>query len=842
MADLDVGMAVGLIKALGSPDPAVIEGAVTDWLDDHPEATTTVQDGSITKAKLDANLQGTVDDVAGLKSEIGDLANLTTTAKSNLVAAINEAAQSGGGGSVDLYYVTPEQYGAVGDGVTDDSQAVQDACDAGYAVYFDSGKTYYLANTVTIDHDCYLFGGEGATIKTKTPTGGVVPDGIVVTGTLKKITTLTTDYSSTGTTDNSGNQFTLSDMTDIAVGDIVTIEASDQYYNYARQYYHLGATLLIGDIYGGHLYTTDAMPFDIESTANVSVKIYSAPTAIIENINFVSDLDSVGTYKYLVKFDYCKGSIIRNCNLSYTPNCLRIYECVNTLVDNISVSKSKYDNGISGDGYGIAIYSSSETIVQRVEAICAQACITLSGSYTNLNTYIRNCNLASECRMNAIGSHENCYNTVIEDCVLTNLNVVGTVEVNRCRFIRNNRLSNPNTGIAFVGSHNPKWATLKIHDCVFESDNATIYIGASGVQNPIQAFDNIIGYIEITDCDGGEFIFDGTTSEYILSNVIKQIIVTRWTNCYEFYRSHTTDIIEKISVRDCTFGKRYWMNDHTDAHGVVLTNVYDVDYASAFPLTHKVSVDKDTNGERYTLPENTTINLSSNNQSAKFIVCGNNLFPNNTDDIEVGTVSGSDGGTLVRNIATGNTRPTISIDANGNVVFAQANNTSGFDMFPSGLFYVKEPGIIRMSATLKSASAVKFRPYIAIVNCDTGKLVSRYNGSAVEATSAGAEISYSHTVNANCVVMCYYYCSTAIANAVTTFEDCVAYVESEYAPVSAASIQPYEARRRTGDGAILSMAGVNNIMSSEMDFHVSFGADYIENPIGLLPSASGVSF
>lgn len=70
MADLDVGMAVGLIKALGSPDPTVIEGAVADWLDDHPEATTTVQDGSITKAKLDSNLQGTVDDVAELKSEI----------------------------------------------------------------------------------------------------------------------------------------------------------------------------------------------------------------------------------------------------------------------------------------------------------------------------------------------------------------------------------------------------------------------------------------------------------------------------------------------------------------------------------------------------------------------------------------------------------------------------------------------------------------------------------------------------------------------------------------------------------------------------------------------------
>lgn len=44
-------------------DPAKIATAVENWLDDHPEATTTVQDGSITKAKLDSNLSQTMDEV-----------------------------------------------------------------------------------------------------------------------------------------------------------------------------------------------------------------------------------------------------------------------------------------------------------------------------------------------------------------------------------------------------------------------------------------------------------------------------------------------------------------------------------------------------------------------------------------------------------------------------------------------------------------------------------------------------------------------------------------------------------------------------------------------------------
>lgn len=49
---------------------AAIADEVSDWLDAHPEATTTVEDGAITYAKLDASLQGSVDDVSSLKSAL----------------------------------------------------------------------------------------------------------------------------------------------------------------------------------------------------------------------------------------------------------------------------------------------------------------------------------------------------------------------------------------------------------------------------------------------------------------------------------------------------------------------------------------------------------------------------------------------------------------------------------------------------------------------------------------------------------------------------------------------------------------------------------------------------
>lgn len=84
--------------------------AIDDWLDAHPEVTTTVQDGAITETKLY--------DALKLK--------------------------------VIKDYVTPEMFGAVGDGVTDDSQAIQNAINSGKVVKF-SKKIYLVSSPITIE-------------------------------------------------------------------------------------------------------------------------------------------------------------------------------------------------------------------------------------------------------------------------------------------------------------------------------------------------------------------------------------------------------------------------------------------------------------------------------------------------------------------------------------------------------------------------------------------------------------------------------------------------------------------------------------------------------------------
>lgn len=74
-----LGAAVQLAK-----DPATIKASVEDWLDDHPEATTTVEDGSITKAKLHDDLADEIEQNTDAVGVLKSAFNGTTLCK-NLI-------------------------------------------------------------------------------------------------------------------------------------------------------------------------------------------------------------------------------------------------------------------------------------------------------------------------------------------------------------------------------------------------------------------------------------------------------------------------------------------------------------------------------------------------------------------------------------------------------------------------------------------------------------------------------------------------------------------------------------------------------------------------------------
>lgn len=95
---------------VGTPTDAQAETAINNWLDEHPEATTTVQDNSLTEAKFSDALK-----IKTLKD-----------------------------------YIVPEMFGAKGDGTTDDTEslrlALRESHNTGVKLLIPHGKIYVVSN------------------------------------------------------------------------------------------------------------------------------------------------------------------------------------------------------------------------------------------------------------------------------------------------------------------------------------------------------------------------------------------------------------------------------------------------------------------------------------------------------------------------------------------------------------------------------------------------------------------------------------------------------------------------------------------------------------------------
>lgn len=101
---------------VGQPTDEQTNSAVTKWLDEHPEATTTVQDGSIEESKINEKF------LPWIKKD----------------------------------YVTPEMFGAVGNGEHDDTNAFTLAIKNGKYIRCNPKAIYYFKNTVDASEETFF--------------------------------------------------------------------------------------------------------------------------------------------------------------------------------------------------------------------------------------------------------------------------------------------------------------------------------------------------------------------------------------------------------------------------------------------------------------------------------------------------------------------------------------------------------------------------------------------------------------------------------------------------------------------------------------------------------------
>ena len=460
-------------------------------------------------------------------------------------------------------FVTPEMFGAVGDGVTDDTAAIQAAINAADKVVF--GNKTYLVNKVQFDKSVELVGGTDTVIRTQTR-----KHAFYCSANPKATLTMTEDYVWTDYTGNCGStRIAVSDASQVEIGNVLKIVAGNQLYHPNRPYYYKGATVLVTDVDRENNIVSIGfvIPFDILADGT-RIEVYKGNTLRMHNINLKSELhdgDTVSSFGVYIHGG--ANCVIENCTFEGFTHNVHLYYCVNTTVRACRMAKAKWDNALNWDGYGIGVSSCNNTVVELVTCCCGQHALSPGGTIPVFGTQIRNCQLFSECREYAIGCHENTYDIVIENSVIGGAWFVGNVTVRNTRFAYNEALGSK---ISITGNEGALNDIIEFDHVTFDQ-NMQIAISASDSDRTQYAFYNNIGRIVFNNCYGGLlYIVNLKDHKMIKGSTIRSITVNNWLECHRFRLEYATIEILKID------GLRF----HLEYVGGYITSVTEIEIGS----------------------------------------------------------------------------------------------------------------------------------------------------------------------------------------------------------------------------------------------------------------------
>ena len=149
LADIGgVDAKIGDLANLTTTDKDSVVDAINEVLDDVGDLSTlTTTDKTSAVEAINELVTTIANAVLAINTTIGDLDDLVTSDKSSVVNAINSISAALQANA----YVTPEMFGAVGDGSNDDTAAFQAAFDTHKLILLQSGATYSVSN-VTVDY------------------------------------------------------------------------------------------------------------------------------------------------------------------------------------------------------------------------------------------------------------------------------------------------------------------------------------------------------------------------------------------------------------------------------------------------------------------------------------------------------------------------------------------------------------------------------------------------------------------------------------------------------------------------------------------------------------------
>lgn len=281
---------------------------VSKWLDEHPEATTTVMDGSLTLEKFAKDLQ---------------------------LLTMNG-------------YTVPQLYGVVGDGETDDTSAFQKALDSKQKLYVPNG-TYKITAPLTA-YDSITF-EKNAYIEFYPSANGDIC--IKVSGTSVRVATgLSCSFDGTIMT------ATADSLPNLKAGDYVYISNDEPMSPYGRDYDTKRDILQVLNVGFGTITFTSAPEYEY-TTCNID-RLDMVDNIIIDGVK-IRCMERYGNTDGIT-LEYCKNATVKNCHVSgFDYGQINLNYC--TLTDaHSNLCEVDYSNELQ---YGIVVHSCSNVCVSN---------------------------------------------------------------------------------------------------------------------------------------------------------------------------------------------------------------------------------------------------------------------------------------------------------------------------------------------------------------------------------------------------------------------------------------------------------------------------------------------
>lgn len=313
-------------------------GHINKWLDDHPEATTTVQDKSLS---IDKFIVGT------------------------------------------LGYVTPEMFGAKGDGVTDDTEAIQNAVNSGSVVYIPEG-VYRIRKGIRVNKSTIIIGDGDKTIIL---VDSVHPENFAfyfdseVMGTVK----ITNDSYTAGQT-----SLNVVSNADINIGDTAMIYLGTNPYDGNEEIY-TAMTTVVAKEDDNIIVIADPITESFEQGSRAPKMEVIKPNRFsrIENISFKIGTETTDSVIYACR---CHGLQMKDLYYKSATIAINVFDCYDSKIENVLIESIEHKH-ISC--CALIAWNTTNLVVQNLQSPLTHTHSVMLESY-NRNTIIRNCSFSKK--------------------------------------------------------------------------------------------------------------------------------------------------------------------------------------------------------------------------------------------------------------------------------------------------------------------------------------------------------------------------------------------------------------------------------------------------------------